>query len=86
MFAFIHDRMLMGLDGRTQKLLRQAMEGGDTPVSTPSQKLSRSSARKFNRSSAKQTPRYVLLFRFDSSCFCASWLGRSVGYRRVKTL
>ena len=55
-------RMLLHLDGRTQKLLRQAMEGGDgTSLSTPREKKMRSSARK-QRSSSKYTPRCVLIY------------------------
>lgn len=49
------ERMLLHLDGRTQKLLRQAMEGGDA-LSTPREKKMRSSARK-QRSTSKYTPR-----------------------------
>lgn len=58
------ERMLIHLDSRTQKLLRQA-ENGDAPVSTPSRdKYTRSqSARKFNRSSSKQTPRKASTMR-----------------------
>merc|ERR1719201_194069 len=51
------ERMLLHLDGRTQKLLRQAMENGDgTSLSTPREKKMRSSARK-HRSTSKYTPR-----------------------------